>query len=171
MEQDALLTFTSHIDGKNANVSIFSDRLEWEKPKSMSAGKLTAGIMTAGLSLAATGVKSGGGNEMIPVKSMTSVTAQKDGMRYWKLSVITSGNTIDFRVSKDEAQVIKDTLTRLMLGSHPAQAAAPAPVAAPAAAAEPDVMEQITKLAALRDAGILTEDEFNSKKAELLARM
>ena len=171
METEALLTFTSHVEGKNAVVAIYSDRLEWEKPKGMSAGKLTAGVMTFGLSLAATGVKSGGSNEMIPVKSMTSVTAQKDGMRYWKVTVITSGNTVDFRVSKDEAQAVKDTLTRLMLGSHPSQNQSAAPVVAAAPAAEPDAMEQITKLAGMRDAGILTDEEFNAKKAELLARM
>jgi len=34
-----------------------------------------------------------------------------------------------------------------------------------------DIPEQIKKLASLKDAGILTADEFNSKKAELLARM
>lgn len=174
MEQTALMTFTSHIDGKNAVVSIYPDRLEWEKPKGLSAGKLTAGVMTMGLSLAATGVKSGGANEMIPVKSMTSVTAEKDGLRFWKVSVITSGNTIDFRVSKDEATAIKDTLTRLMLGSHPtqqqpAQAAAPA---APIAASSPsDVMEQIAQLASLRDAGVLTEEEFQAKKTDLLNKI
>lgn len=35
----------------------------------------------------------------------------------------------------------------------------------------PDVTELISKLAALREAGILTDDEFNAKKAELLARL
>jgi hypothetical protein len=38
-------------------------------------------------------------------------------------------------------------------------------------ATEPDVTEQLTKLAALRDAGIVTEDEFATKKSELLARL
>ena len=38
-------------------------------------------------------------------------------------------------------------------------------------ASQLDVAEQITKLAALRDAGILNEDEFSSKKSELLARL
>ncbi len=38
-------------------------------------------------------------------------------------------------------------------------------------AAEPDVTEQLTKLAALRDAGIVTEDEFATKKSELLGRL
>ncbi|GAA5207569.1 SHOCT domain-containing protein [Microbacterium kyungheense] len=34
-----------------------------------------------------------------------------------------------------------------------------------------DVVEQLHRLASLRDAGILTEDEFATKKAELLARL
>ncbi|MBM4470923.1 hypothetical protein GS502_16780 [Rhodococcus hoagii] len=32
-------------------------------------------------------------------------------------------------------------------------------------------MEQLTKLGELRDAGVLTDDEFNAKKAEILARL
>ena len=43
--------------------------------------------------------------------------------------------------------------------------------AAPTSAAPPDVLEQIKKLGELRDAGVLTDDEFAAKKAELLARM
>jgi len=36
---------------------------------------------------------------------------------------------------------------------------------------QPDLTEQIAKLAALRDQGALTEDEFAAKKAELLGRI
>ncbi len=43
---------------------------------------------------------------------------------------------------------------------------ATAPTAAP-----DDPVEQIKKLAELRDAGVLTEDEFTAKKAEILGRM
>ena len=42
--------------------------------------------------------------------------------------------------------------------------------AAVAPAAQPDITEQLTKLASLRDAGILTDEEFAAKKAEILAR-
>ena len=46
------------------------------------------------------------------------------------------------------------------------------PAEAPAAqAAQPDVLGQIEKLASLKAAGILTEEEFNQKKAELLAKL
>ena len=41
----------------------------------------------------------------------------------------------------------------------------------PAAAPPPDVVELLRKLGDLRDAGVLTEDEFAAKKAELLRRI
>jgi hypothetical protein len=44
----------------------------------------------------------------------------------------------------------------------------PAP---PVTAASPDVVDQIKKLGELRDAGVLTDDEFAAKKTQLLARM
>jgi len=48
----------------------------------------------------------------------------------------------------------------------PPPAAAPAPAPAPAA---PDPIEQLKQLAALRDQGILTEEEFTAQKAKVLA--
>ena len=45
------------------------------------------------------------------------------------------------------------------------------PQQASAAAAPSSVPEEIRKLAELRDSGILTEAEFQAKKAELLSRM
>jgi hypothetical protein len=54
-----------------------------------------------------------------------------------------------------------------------AQQQAPAPEAAPEAppapaAAAPDPIEQLTQLAALRDSGALTEEEFEAQKAKIL---
>ncbi len=46
----------------------------------------------------------------------------------------------------------------------------PEAVAAPTAPVS-DVAAQLRQLAELRDAGILTDDEFAAKKTELLARM
>ncbi|MGX1492575.1 hypothetical protein RKD41_004834 [Streptomyces tendae] len=47
--------------------------------------------------------------------------------------------------------------------------AAPAPAPAPQPGGTP--VEQLRQLAELRDVGILSEEEFTSKKAEILARM
>jgi len=176
-----LLTFTSHIAGKNARVEIWPDRIEWERPRGISAAKITAGVMTAGMSMLATGVKNGKtGTEMIPIKNVSSVTTKRDGFLNTIVQVITSGNTIDFRVSHDEAKNVRALLQQLILGgveaattpvaAPPAQAPAPAPVA-PAAPAAPDLGAQLQQLDSLRQAGILTQEEFDAKKAEILARM
>ena len=99
-----------------------------------------------------------------------------------KVRLITSGNTSEMRVSKDEANQLKDTLTRLMLGTHPSQAARaaqpappppppPVPPSSGAGAGTDDIVDQIRKLADLRDAGILSAEEFEDKKRELLSRI
>ena len=54
--------------------------------------------------------------------------------------------------------------------SMPAQAPAP-PTPQQPAPYSPDVTEQIRKLAELRDQGILTDEEFQSKKKELLSKL
>ena len=43
-----------------------------------------------------------------------------------------------------------------------------APAAAPAAAVEPDYMAELEQLAQLRDQGILTPEEFEAKKKQIL---
>jgi len=48
------------------------------------------------------------------------------------------------------------------------QQAPPAPMPAPAPAAV-DPLEQLKKLAQLRDSGVLTEEEFKTQKAKILA--
>ncbi|MFF4960594.1 SHOCT domain-containing protein [Streptomyces sp. NPDC001222] len=177
MSSNALMTFKSHIEGKNADVAIYHDRVEWVRARGISAGKLTAGFLTGGASLLATGVRSSNaGTEMIPVKNISSVVTKRDGLMYTKVVVVASGNTIEFRVPHASAPGIKALLTDLVLGkipdpgqappvaAHPVQGAAPAPQAS-------TPVQQLQQLAELRDAGILSEEEFAGKKAEILARM
>lgn len=107
----ALLEFTSHINGKNARVQVFPDRVEWSRA-GLSGGKLTAGLLTGGLSMLATGI-SNKDSEMIPVRAITSVTSKK-GLANTTVSVITAGNTIDFKIGHGEADRLKSTLLQLM---------------------------------------------------------
>ena len=53
----------------------------------------------------------------------------------------------------------------------PPQYAAPAPAPAPAAPSSADTIEQLTKLADLKAAGILTDAEFEAQKAKIIAGM
>jgi hypothetical protein len=185
MESEPLMTFKSHVDGKNADVAIYVDRIEWGQAGGVSLTRLAAGTMTMGASLLKTGVRRGGASEMMPIKSVSSVTTAKDGLRFYKVVVICSGNTVEFRIDKADGETAKTLLTQLILGTHPAQqvqqapappvAATPTPVVPPPPPLPPatstpslSVIDQIKELAQLRDAGILTEEEFASQKAKLL---
>ncbi|MDB5478878.1 MAG: hypothetical protein JWM96_1373 [Alphaproteobacteria bacterium] len=53
----------------------------------------------------------------------------------------------------------------------PARGTPPLAPAEPVQPAQIDVVEQLKSLASLRDAGILTDEEFTAKKAELLGRL
>jgi Short C-terminal domain len=54
-------------------------------------------------------------------------------------------------------------------GQQYSQAQAPAPAAAPAAGGmTDDTIEQLQKLGALRDSGVLTDEEFEAQKRKLL---
>ncbi|WP_147374437.1 hypothetical protein [Microbacterium sp. AG238] len=59
------------------------------------------------------------------MKPITSITTKRDGILDTKVSVITAGNTVDFRVSHAEAKIVKDTLTQLMTGGTPPVQAEP----------------------------------------------
>lgn len=103
-----LLQLTSHIAGKNATVRVFPDRVEWEQ-----AGKPRAAlaVVTGGMSALAPGLRrKGGSTEMVPMKAITSVTTRKDGLRNWAVTIIAPGNTVEMRVSKDEAEQLKRTI-------------------------------------------------------------
>lgn len=177
MHSAPLMTFKSHIAGKNADVAIYHDRIEWARSRGLTGMKLTAGLLTGGVSLLATGVRGGAaGTEMIPVKSVSSVVTKRDGLMFTKVVIVASGNTIDIRVPHDAAPGIKSLLTDLILGKLPVPgqvpAAAPSPTPpAPSAPQTVSPVEQLQQLAQLREAGILSEEEFSAKKAEILARM
>ena len=66
-----------------------------------------------------------------------------------------------------DAQIASDRQQAYAQQNAPAY---PAPAAAPPAAppAQVDVIDQLSKLGALRDQGVLTDDEFLDQKAKLL---
>lgn len=142
----ALFVGMSHEAGRNAKVTLYADRIE--RVKERSRVSLSSARQDT---------------EVTPVKTVTSVEAKKDGVMFTKVDVYAAGHTIEFRFRHDDAQRFKDALMGLILKEDaPAQSGAPEAL---------DPTDQIAKLAALRDSGVLTEDEFQQKKAELLDRM
>lgn len=73
------------------------------------------------------------------------------------------------------ANALRGLISEHSSARHPptqtAPPAAPPALATPPAATEPDVFEQLRRLAELRDAGIVTSEEFDAKKADLLSRL
>lgn len=67
----------------------------------------------------------------------------------------------DAQIYADRAQAYGSGLPRQQAAASPAAAAATAP-------AQDDVIEQLTKLGALRDQGVLTDEEFAAQKARIL---
>ena len=128
-----LLEITSHIDGKNAKVRVYPDRVEWERPKHVSGAKVTAAVFTGGLSLAATGIntRKGTGVEVIPMRAITSVTQKRDTMLNDVVSVITSGNSIDMRCSRAEAGQLRGLILDGINGKLLAEPTATAPPPTP----------------------------------------
>lgn len=134
----------SHEEGRNARVMLYEDRIERVKEKSLAA-----------LSNARQDT------EVTPLRTVASVQAKKDGVLFTKVTVYASGNNIEFRFRHEEAAQFKKAITTKLLEKpdvNPPTAAAP----------QPNELDQLKKLGELRDSGLLTEDEFQTKKKQLL---
>lgn len=161
LPEGAMWRGVSHEAGRNSIVTLYPDRIERTKP-------------TSKLSL--TGMLTGGPEdvEVIPTKSISSVQVRR-GSWYHDVTIYCSGNTIVLAVDAAEAEKLRGLVMDMVVGKG---APAPAPTAppptappTPAAPSGDEILAQIRKLGELRDAGILTQEEFDTKKAELLQRL
>jgi Short C-terminal domain len=98
--------------------------------------------------------------------------SQKDAARIEEHTGVNPEELEDDELAKAMAElgIPDEKVTEAdMAGADAAQAAPPPPAApAPAGGAAPTDIEQLQQLASLRDAGILTEEEFAAKKAQIL---
>jgi hypothetical protein len=142
----------SHESGRNSVVTLFTDRIERTKPTSK---------------LSVTGMLTGGAEdvEVIPTKSVSSVQVRR-GAWYHDVTVYASGNTIVMSMDATDAEKLRSLVMEQVLRGP----SGPATPAAPTSTGDA-VIEQIKKLAELRDAGILTPEEFDEKKSDLLGRL
>jgi hypothetical protein len=102
--------------------------------------------------------------ETIPLSKITSVETSSL-MGYRVLRLHTAHDDLEFKTLEPKAFFDKLLAHLERLRNEPAGGSV-----APTVSAE-SVTDQIKKLGELRDAGFLTNDEFNAKKAELLARL
>ena len=97
--------------------------------------------------------KKGKGTEVIPISRISSVQTRKKVI-FEMIDITTSGNVIEFKSSPWVAPKLKETILELVNK-----------------ASSIDPTEQLAKLAELHKAGVLTDEEFNAKKTELLGRI
>jgi hypothetical protein len=161
MADKPLFAFTSHIDGKNAKVEIWPDRIEWER-NAISLGRA--------LNPTVFGIRKKN-TDMVPIRQVTSVTSKKGLGVNTVVTVNSAGGSVDFRIGHKDATKARELLNRLILeAGQPTVVQAAAAPSAPVAAA-PDVTAQLTQLKGLLDAGVVNQDEYDAKKTELLARL
>ena len=111
----------------------------------------------------------GQAKEDFPLKLISSVQT-KSGFATGEIKVHVSGNNaVISGILKNDLEPLANAVRQGMAEQH-AQAATSQPQAASAAPAL-DPYEAMQKMASLRDAGILSLEEFEAKKKELLDRM
>lgn len=105
-------------------------------------------------------------SEDFPLDKVSSVQ-WGSGLMLGAITIFASGNKTEIKnVNKDDGKEIVD-LVRARIS---------APSAAPSAAAgggvvQPDIIGQLKQLGELKEAGVLSTEEFEAKKAELLRRL
>lgn len=139
-----LMLDDSFDDGAFEYLLIFPDRVEY-----INDGKLSV----IG--------KRGKGVEVIPMSRISSVSTKRK-LVFEVVQITTSGQVIEFKSDPFNAPLLKVKILELM------NAPQSAPVAATPAM---DPTEQLVKLAELHKAGVLTDEEFATKKAELLKKI
>jgi Short C-terminal domain len=162
---EPLMEFTSRIEGRNAKVAIYEDRIEWGRSGWHPPGGATAAVLSSGMSLLLPGKRKD--TNMILIRHIQGVTTHKAGMRFTVVKVATAADVMEFHVGKAQAEEIKDTITRLMLGGAMGPGSSPS-APAPSPPTQALVADELAKLVQLRDAGALTDEEFAAQKARLL---
>lgn len=107
-------------------------------------------------------------SEDFPMDKVSSVE-WRSGLVQGEIVIFASGNKTEIKsVAKDDGKQIVDTIRhRISAPSDGLPSARPSSETSTAAA---DPIEQLRKLGELRDAGVLTPEEFEAKKADLLKR-
>lgn len=105
--------------------------------------------------------------ESFPYGNISSFEQGKNMMGH-NITFYASGNRVHVKwiPTDNNLAALTDLVKAAMNASHRT-----APASAPSAPAQPDVMSQLRQLGELRDAGVVTQEEFDAKKAELLSRL
>lgn len=105
--------------------------------------------------------------DSIPINEIKSIDSSGNGLVGGRVEIHTATKTYNILVSykvnnAKQVQEIQQIFEQALSDYNPQNTVV---------SSQPNAIEQIEKLAALKDKGIICEDEFNAKKAELLSRL
>lgn len=126
-----------------------------------------------------TTVSSSLGGMLVEIAAQAAIESAVDSFLKDVCDIVINGDGIHKRMNgmvKIEADRIVSIFNRFKKENRNAEKAKEAMAAQPQVIiketqSQPDVLEQIEKLAKLKEAGILTEEEFSQKKADLLEKL
>ena len=105
--------------------------------------------------------------DSIPINEIKSIDSSGNGSVGGRVEIHTATKTYNILVSykvnnAKQVQEIQQIFEQALSDYNPQNTVV---------SSQPNAIEQIEKLAALKDKGIISEDEFNAKKSELLSRL
>lgn len=151
-----LLKFVGHVNGREAEVSVHEDRVEWAAiPAETGAEEELTGRRADRRARNEHGT--------LLLSAVSSVTVWRATSKSAVVGVTATDVALEFRVAHESATGLADELNRGML-AHAATGAG-AFIPGPRAAAD----DQIRTLGVLYAAGLLTDDQFEAERSELLA--
>lgn len=98
-ESELIIEAMSREDGKNSTVRVYPDRIEWLLSESISSLP-----------------RSKDQPPVIPLHTVASVKARKDGPLFSKVLVRTRARTIVFRMYSPQAVQVRDAINGLLAG-------------------------------------------------------
>ncbi len=103
-------------------------------------------------------------SEDFPLEKVSSVQ-WSSSLMLGAITIFASGNKTEIKnVNKDDGKEIVDVIRARLSGPT-------ATPPAPTGTTNPDIIGQIKQLGELKEAGVLSDSEFEAKKAELLRRL
>ncbi|MEW6155028.1 MAG: PH domain-containing protein [Actinomycetota bacterium] len=103
-------------------------------------------------------------SEDFPLEKVSSVQ-WSTGLALGTIAIFASGNKTELKnVNKDDGKEMVDVVRARVSGPKAGPPSA-------AGTAHPDIIGQIKQLGELKEAGVLSQEEFEAKKAELLRRL
>jgi hypothetical protein len=153
--ESPLLKFVGHVNGREAEVAVHEDRVEWHA----IAPEVPDGEVTGRRAARRARNESG----CLMLATVSSVTVWRATAARAVVGVTAPDTAVEFRVSHEHAAALSDEFTRGMLS---AAATAEAPlIPQPRAAVE----DQVRMLGVLYAAGLLTTEQFDAERDEILA--